>query len=100
MQPFCFGRENKEKGYYCIVGYFTIWEHNSKHIRVDDSQYKMQNYLEHHKTTISISVSLQKLLYNPVVLEPTFITARNILKCVPAPTNIINKKQHLFIPLS
>ena len=52
MQPYCFGRENKEKDQHCIVGYLTIWEHNSKHIRVDNSQYKMQNYLEHHKTTI------------------------------------------------
>ena len=42
-------RERKQ----CIVGYFTIWEHNSKHTRLGNSQYKMQNYLDHHKTTTS-----------------------------------------------
>ena len=54
MQPFCFGRENKEKRKHGIVGYIAIWGDNSKHIWVRNSQYNMQNcYFEYHKTTIS-----------------------------------------------
>ena len=49
MQPFCFGKENKEKKQHGIVGYITIWEGNSKHTWVGNSLYKMQNYLEHYK---------------------------------------------------
>ena len=52
MQPFCFGKENKEKKQHGIVGYITIWEGNSKHTWVGNSLYKMQNYLEHHKKTV------------------------------------------------
>ena len=51
MQPHCFGRKNKEEDCQCIVGYFTIWEHNSKTHKGEQLPIQNAKLLKHHKTT-------------------------------------------------
>ena len=61
-------RENKGEVNMALWEYISNWEQSSKHIWVDSSQYKMQNF-EYHKTTPEYSLvhSILKLLFTKII---------------------------------